>query len=107
MSHHGRDSFFVVGEGVLEFDENGEPTTRQPLTVEELRRFRFSRLGPVGEPTDEATRIALATAITASGNQPDSAGPPIPAGFTYLGQFVDHDLTMDRTATQLGTEVNL
>ena len=107
MSQHGRDSFFVVGEGVLEFDANGEPTARQPLTVEELRRFRFSRLGPVGEQTDEALRTALATAITATGAQPDSANPPIPAGFTYLGQFVDHDLTMDRTAAQLGEDVNL
>jgi heme peroxidase len=107
MSQHGRDSFFVVGEGVLEFDENGEPATRQPLTVEELRRFRFSRLGPVGEPTDEATRAALAAAITANVGQPDSADPSVPAGFTYLGQFVDHDLTMDRTAAQLGEDVNL
>lgn len=106
MSKHARDSFFVVGEGVLEFNENGEPASRQPLTVEELRRFRFSRLGPVGEATDEATRTALATAITAEGAQPDS-DPPIPAGFTYLGQFVDHDLTMDRTAAQLGEDVNL
>jgi heme peroxidase len=104
MSHHARDSFFVVGEGVLEFDENGEPAARQPLTVEELRRFRFSRLGPVGEPTDEATRAALATAVTAKVPQPDS---DVPAGFTYLGQFVDHDLTMDRTAAQLGEDVNL
>lgn len=107
MSGHGRDSFFVIGEGVLEFDEHGEPAARQPLTVEELRRFRFSRLGPVGEPTDEATRTALATAITANVSQPDSANAPIPAGFTYLGQFVDHDLTLDRTAAQLGEDVNL
>src|SRR5947209_4352683 len=104
MNHHGRDSFFVVGEGVLEFGENGEPTTRQPLTAEELRRFRFSRLGPVGEPTDDATRTALAEAITADVGQADST---IPAGFTYLGQFVDHDLTMDRTAVQLGQDVSL
>lgn len=104
---HGRDSFFVVGEGVLEFDENGEPSTRQPLTVEELRRFRFSRLGPVGEQIDEGTRIALANAVTANVAQPDSADPPIPAGFTYLGQFVDHDLTMDATVAQLGEDVNL
>jgi len=107
MKKHARDSFFVVGEGVLEFDRNGEPTTRQPLTVEELRRFRFSRLGPRGVAVDEATRIALAQAVTADVPQPDSADPPIPAGFTYLGQFVDHDLTMDRTETQLGDDVNL
>jgi hypothetical protein len=107
MNKHGVDSFFVVGEGVLEFDEDGNPTTRQPETDEELRRFRFSRLGPKGTQLDEPTRIALATAMTAEGAQPDSENPPIPAGFTYLGQFVDHDLTMDRTATQLGEDVNL
>ncbi|MFD1148814.1 peroxidase family protein [Saccharothrix hoggarensis] len=107
MKQHGANSFFVVGEGVLEFDRNGAATTRQPLTVEELRRFRFSRLGPEGTPLDEETRTALATAMTADVPQLDSANPPIPAGFTYLGQFVDHDLTMDRTESQLGDDVNL
>ncbi|MDX8048709.1 heme peroxidase family protein [Lentzea sp. BCCO 10_0798] len=102
-----RDSFFVVGEGVLEFDGRGGATTRQPSTAEELRRFRFSRLGPKGPRTDEETRVALATAITADVPQPDSADPAVPAGFTYLGQFVDHDLTMDRTESQLGQDVNL
>ncbi|MEV6711352.1 heme peroxidase family protein [Lentzea sp. NPDC051208] len=102
-----RDSFFVVGEGVLEFDGRGEATTRQPSTAEELRRFRFSRLGPKGPRTDEETRVALATAITANVPQPDSADPAVPAGFTYLGQFVDHDLTMDRTESQLGQDVNI
>lgn len=107
MKRHVRDSFFVVGEGVLEFDGRGEATTRQPSTAEELRRFRFSRLGPKGPRTDEETRVALATAVTANVPQPDSADPAVPAGFTYLGQFVDHDLTMDRTESQLGQDVNL
>ena len=104
MRKHARDSFFVVGEGVLEFGADGEPGTRQPLTGEELRRFRFSRLGPKGEDLDEGTTTALAGAITAAGDQPDAA---VPAGYTYLGQFVDHDLTMDRTEAQLGEEVTL
>ncbi|GAB2848128.1 peroxidase family protein [Lentzea nigeriaca] len=107
MKRHVRDSFFVVGEGVLEIDDRGEATTRQPSTAEELRRFRFSRLGPKGPRTDEETRVALATAITSNVPQPDSADPAVPAGFTYLGQFVDHDLTMDRTESQLGQDVNL
>ncbi|WP_086662215.1 peroxidase family protein [Lentzea kentuckyensis] len=107
MKRHVRDSFFVVGEGVLEFDGEGEATTRQPSTAEELRRFRFSRLGPKGPRTDEALREALANAMTPSGAQPDSADPAVPAGFTYLGQFVDHDLTMDRTESQLGQDVNV
>ncbi|MDT7789555.1 MAG: hypothetical protein QOF58_7974, partial [Pseudonocardiales bacterium] len=83
MKRHSRDSFFVVGEGVLEFDGTDEATTRQPSTAEELRRFRFSRLGPKGPRTDEETRVALATAITANVPQPDSAEPAVPAGFTY------------------------
>lgn len=107
MKRHVRDSFFVVGEGVLEFDGRGEATTRQPSTTEELRRFRFSRLGPKGPRTDEALREALALAMTPSGSQPDSENPAVPAGFTYLGQFVDHDLTMDRTESQLGQDVNV
>ncbi|HEV8556370.1 MAG TPA: hypothetical protein VGR06_08250 [Actinophytocola sp.] len=31
MKKHGVESFFVMGEGVLEFDQDGNPTTRQPL----------------------------------------------------------------------------
>jgi hypothetical protein len=104
MHKHARDSFFVVGEGVLEFDGDGKPAARQPLSGEELRRFRFSRLGPEGPLTDEDTRVALTTAVTATGTQPDST---VPAGFTYLGQFVDHDLTMDRTDAQLGEDITL
>src|SRR5204862_1334262 len=30
----------------------------------------------------------------------------IPAGFTYLGQFTDHDLTFDRTNVMLGQNVS-
>src|SRR5262245_51827779 len=30
----------------------------------------------------------------------------IPAGYTYLGQFVDHDLTFDKTNVSLGTNVS-
>jgi heme peroxidase len=104
MTRHARDSFFVVGEGVLEFDRDGRPSTRAPLAGEELRRFRFSRLGPEGPLVDEATRTALAEAITVTGIQADAS---VPAGFTYLGQFVDHDLTMDRTDAQLGEDVTL
>ncbi|MFC7615297.1 peroxidase family protein [Actinokineospora soli] len=90
---------------MLDTDERGEPITREPGTAEELRRFRFSRLGPKGPRTGEDLRAALAAAITdAAAAHPDT---DIPAGFTYLGQFVDHDLTMDRTETQLGSEVTL
>lgn len=107
MKRHIRDNFFVVNEGILTTDDSGKPVTLRPSTVAELRKFRFSRLGPKGAPTDTSLQESLATAMTADGDQPDSASPGIPAGFTYLGQFVDHDLTMDRTAVALGDDVSV
>ena len=44
----------------------------------------------------------LARAMTAAGG----ASGTVPAGYTYLGQFVDHDLTMDRTQVMLGTDIS-
>ena len=70
-------------------------------------RSRFSRLGPVNDTDSrddaatEALHAALALAMM-SPAPPDSAEPSIPAGFTYLGQLVDHDLTMDATGAPLG-----
>jgi hypothetical protein len=101
MKRHGRENYFVISEGILTYDEKHQPTCHRPSTQAELRKFRFSRLGLKGQALDEALRTSLAEAMTPSGNQPDSAGPPIPAGFTYLGQFLDHDLTLDKTAPRL------
>lgn len=42
--------------------------------------------------------------MASEGAQPDGS---IPAGFTYLGQFVDHDLTQDKTGATLGTQVTV
>lgn len=107
MKRHGRENFFVVGEGILTYDDKHQPMRQRPSTEAALRKFRFSRLGPKGASLNEALRKALAEAMTAAGNQPDAAGPSVPAGFTYLGQFVDHDLTMDKTAAALGEHVTV
>jgi hypothetical protein len=107
MKRHARDNYFVVGEGILGDHEKDGPARQRPSTLAELRKFRFSRLGPKGRGINEALRKALAEAMTGPGNQPDSAGPTIPAGFTYLGQFVDHDLTFDKTALALGEHVTV
>jgi hypothetical protein len=77
---------------------------RRPATLSERERsFRFSEIvaGSTPAPSD-ALLEALATAMTAAGNDSDSH---IPAGFTYLGQFVDHDLTRDVTDVPLGAPV--
>jgi len=115
MKRHGRDSYYVVGEGILTTGHNGSPVTIRPSAVADVRRFRFSRLGPMGDPMDDAHRLinqTVATAMTTDppGGDPDSGGVPeprIPSGFTYLGQFVDHDLTRDNTADQLGQDVTV
>ena len=107
MKRHIRDNFFVVGEGILSFDKKQQPVVERPSDLAELRKFRFSRMGPKGRALDQPTRIALAAAMTSDQTQPDSNNPTIPAGFTYLGQFIDHDLTMDNTAVALGSEVIL
>jgi heme peroxidase len=63
----------------------------------------FGNLAPFRPPDDGL--IALGTSGSTTGGAPtnmeevlpSSANTVIPAGFTYLGQFVDHDLTLDPT----------
>lgn len=98
QERHSRDSYFVVGEGLL-----GAPSPAPGVAVamsmeNELRAFRFSRLGPkavrqLGEPG----RRKLAQAMTIDADQAPRDSD-IPSGYTYLGQFLDHDLTFDRSA---------
>jgi hypothetical protein len=107
MKRHVRENYYIVGEGTYEYGKKGEPGhCYKPGDVAEMRKFRFSRMGPKGKAFDRGTMLALAQAMTASGG-PDSAAPKIPAGFTYLGQFIDHDLTLDRTAAALGSAVTI
>jgi hypothetical protein len=74
---------------------------RPATLIERQRSFRFSEIvaGTTPAPSD-ALLEALAQAMTAAGTEIDSY---IPAGFTYLGQFVYHDLTHD--VTDIGTPV--
>ncbi|MGW0710080.1 peroxidase family protein [Streptomyces sp. NPDC002643] len=109
VHRHHRETYYVVNEGrVLEF-EKGNAVSRVPSATEQQMAFRFSRFGEKGVQLDEALRAKLAEAMTTGtgGADPDSGAPgtPIPAGFTYLGQFVDHDLTLDRTQVGLGEPV--
>jgi Animal haem peroxidase len=107
MKRHVRYNYYVVGEGLLYCDSKGQPTTDPtPGDVPQIRKFRFSRMGPKGTAVDKSIVSGLAKAMTDSPG-PDSSGPAIPAGFTYLGQFIDHDLTMDRTAKALGSNVTI
>lgn len=59
---------------------------------------RFGRMFrnlPSFEPTDATIEACLAQMLEAPQEGTPLDNPRIPAGFTYLGQFIDHDLTFD------------
>ncbi len=55
------------------------------------RIFRKSNYNP----TDDAIHALAQTMLEA--NTPDNDNPEVPIGITFLGQFIDHDLTLDAT----------
>jgi Animal haem peroxidase len=68
------------------------------VPVSRLHEGRFGRMFrlPPFVPSDE--RIAEIAALmleNVSGPTPELDNPAIPAGYTYLGQFIDHDITFD------------
>jgi hypothetical protein len=66
-----------------------------------LTRDALADLGAAGGPMDGADDlsdpITLITDPAKSANNPDN--PAITAGFTFLGQFLDHDMTFDPTSS--------
>ena len=92
---HGSESYYVLGEGLLGESLGGREPTLARTAEAATPPFRFSRMGPRGggKQIPEGTRKALADAMAVAGG--GSVG--VPAGFTYLGQFIDHDLTFDKT----------
>jgi len=103
---HAAESFFIPGEGLLSESAGGRRTgvADEPSlakAADEEPPFRFTRMGPKGDPLPEATLRKLAETMTEGGG--GSTG--IPAGYTYLGQFIDHDLTLDRTTVMFGASV--
>jgi hypothetical protein len=112
MVTHGSESYFVIGEGLLaesvggrNGSENGAGPTIAAAAAAGVTAppFRFSRMGPkgIGRQLGEGARKKLGAAMARAGG----GSSQIPAGFTYLGQFIDHDLTFDKTDVMLGTNV--
>ena len=123
---HGSEDFFVEGEGLLTTQLGGRsgdapdpvtdpdappdptaPAARPangaavPAAARATVPFRFSRVGPKGRrlPDDLVRKVARAMVVGGGG-----AGD-VPAGYTYLGQFIDHDLTMDVSRVRLGADI--
>jgi hypothetical protein len=103
--HHGSESYYVLGEGLLTKSGGGRPVPLAPEVEAQIAPFRFSRMGPsgAGMQIGEMTRQKLATAMTTGATDP---GSRVPSGFTYLGQFIDHDLTADKTKVTFGEDVS-
>jgi hypothetical protein len=104
VERHGSESYFVVGEGLLSESSGGRERSLAATVEEAAPPFRFSRMGPNGRGRQlgEAARRRLGNAMAHTGG----GASRIPSGFTYLGQFVDHDLTFDKTTVTLGTTVS-
>jgi hypothetical protein len=63
----------------------------------------FGHLQPAFDPEDAADDEALraiAGVMRETADTPSSDNPVLPSGYTYLGQFIDHDITFD-PASQL------
>jgi hypothetical protein len=89
---HRRDYYFIAGAR-----EMRGSVTRAATPSERQTAFRFSEIVRRGTPpTSDALIAALSERMPLASNERAQAGH-IPAGFTYLGQFVDHDLTRDVT----------
>lgn len=96
MERHRRDFFFLADRNEV------VGSVQRPATASERESaFRFSRIVErTAPPTSEALLRALAAAMVAQA--PDVDGD-VPAGFTYLAQFVDHDMTRDVTKVPFKT----
>src|SRR3954468_5967387 len=95
---HGSETYDIVGEGRVGEALGGRELALTTTTA--APAFRFSRLGPKGTGLQlgEPARKALGNLMAAGGGR----GSSVPSGFTYLGQFIDHDLTFDKTNVALG-----
>lgn len=92
---HARERYFIVNEGMVEFDAMGNYCVAAPSAMQEVREFRFSRIRRAQGTRNEINLLAkLGLSMVDAANTPND--PNVPAGFTYLGQFIDHDLTFDR-----------
>jgi hypothetical protein len=115
MVTHGSESYYVIGEGLLGESVGGRDDSHNGATPARAAAaggagdaggappFRFSRMGPngSGKQLGEGARKKLGAAMARAGG----GNSQIPAGFTYLGQFMDHDLTFDKTTVMLGANV--
>lgn len=118
---HGRTDTYIEGEGWVTQPLCSPDTLKSymsrpapgagddPLAPEPPQgepgepSLKFCRLLPAGSPNAESGLVdlglAMETEIHGVGTQGDSN---VPAGYTYLGQFIDHDITAQVQDLSLG-----
>ncbi|OUS25540.1 hypothetical protein A9Q99_20995 [Gammaproteobacteria bacterium 45_16_T64] len=62
-------------------------------------------LTPAKFPEDALMALGASNGPMLDDNLPDGDNTEIPAGYTYLGQFIDHDITFDPTSKLTGNNV--
>ncbi|NQZ64011.1 heme peroxidase family protein [Crocosphaera watsonii] len=109
---HGNESFLIESEGLVEGpllpsdflpEKNGVrgifSRDVKPKSDEKVLKptRRFCRLFSQGDQPSGQSLIDLGNLMeTEDGDTNDDRDSNIPAGYTYLGQFIDHDITLDR-----------
>jgi hypothetical protein len=105
-TRHGREAFLIVGEGLRRIASDGKPEVVKPSALQATVQFRFSRFAGIQSTTPNSTNVLmkLAVGMVGTGGKPD---PTVPAGYTYLGQFIDHDLTLDDSELDLSKPLSI
>src|ERR1700750_2057345 len=99
MEKHGQESYFVIGEGLLSESGAGRVEAAAAKAAPPVPVSRMGAQGS-GKQLGQGAREKLGALMAAGGGETST----IPSGFTYLGQFIDHDLTFDKTTGMLGPQ---
>lgn len=88
----------MAGDGLGAATRHGAPDRGGQAPQAGTRGGRFGRMFPYLPVRDPGVAAidALVAAMQRAGNGKDNRR--IPAGYTYLGQFIDHDITFDTTS---------
>jgi hypothetical protein len=121
-SHSNRSAYFVCREGILKEPDllqcpfSTTSVTASSESVDSQRsqepRFKFGRMFPelrtkkVGDKPDEKVVAELLLLAQKMKETEDEVGTDsdVPAGYTYLGQFIAHEITFDKTEEPLEGE---
>lgn len=109
MGAKGSSGGNMPGAGVGRFGRMFEDAGDRPNHSDALLLALAKLMTGIGDDNPNNSDIDVGKPIRElNGKQPGDAGdenPTVPAGYTYFGQFVDHDITLDTTALH-GKEVD-